>query len=156
MWRGWFVSHCVCAGRGCRALPWLRQRNSSGQTVWRRSETAQWKMGAKINRTHSFSFQSQHNRELQQTWWQVAVTKTWQPIFPRLFSWRVQEPNSCLECMCVRRMCVLCAGGEKLHCVSLLAYANVTGECGSWCSTRRIRAAWKFCLQIRWSCRAQF
>lgn len=76
-------------------------------------------MGAKINRTHSFSFQSQHNRELQQTWWQVAVTKTWQPIFPRLFSWRVQEPNSCLECMCVCEECVYSVPAVKNSIVSL-------------------------------------
>ena len=30
------------------------------------------------------------------------------------------------------RISVFYAGGEKLHCVSFLAYANVTGESGSW------------------------
>lgn len=35
------------------------------------------------------------------------------------------------KCLCLQNMCVLCQRW-KLQCVSLLTYANVNGECGSW------------------------
>ena len=107
----------------------------------------------------SFACPSPFNEPTRQL---ARIGRQWQKyvnLSLSLLLWHVQEPNSCLEC-CVYayRVCVLCTGGEKLHCASLLAYANATRECGSQGSKRSsvFLAAKEVLWQIRRSCRSQF
>lgn len=97
----------------------------------------------------SFSFQSADKADKD---WET-VTKMYHSIFARRFL----SGSSLQQSVCACRICVFCASGEKLHSVSLLAYANANGECGSWGSAPPSSSSErKFCGESEGAAEANF
>ncbi len=100
-------------------------------------------------------------RQLQQTWQGSGDSDKNMSVHLSLTHLFWHEPTPVWGNVCARTIyvcvCVFCASGEKLCCVYLLAYANATGECGSWGKALlRLLAARKFCVESDEAAEANF